>query len=87
MRTTHIRMVIIEVFRDDRLALAALFTSTDYIHAMQRRRELVAELNKAMLNILMNSPCFVWQMLMKKQACGIKNTLVCLHPKANLAKY
>jgi len=39
-----------EVFRD-RLALAALFTSTDYIHAMQRRRELVAELNKAMLNL------------------------------------
>lgn len=38
-----------EVFRD-RMALAALITSADYIHAMHRRRELIDEFEKVMAN-------------------------------------
>ena len=39
-----------EIFRD-RLALAGLFTAADYIHATQRRREFIDELDKAMMNL------------------------------------
>lgn len=38
-----------EVFRD-RMAIAGLFTSSDYIQAMRRRRELIKEFNECMRN-------------------------------------
>jgi aspartyl-tRNA(Asn)/glutamyl-tRNA(Gln) amidotransferase subunit A len=45
-----------ENFRD-RMALAGLFTASDYVQATRRRRELVAELDKAMagLDLVMTS--------------------------------
>ena len=39
-----------EVFRD-RMALAGLITSADYIHALNRRRELIDEFDDAMRNL------------------------------------
>jgi aspartyl-tRNA(Asn)/glutamyl-tRNA(Gln) amidotransferase subunit A len=39
-----------EIFRD-RMALAGLITAADYIQALRRRRELVAELDRAMADL------------------------------------